>query len=59
MLAIMSGGKSGATCGACRGLMVQLMPNSYQEIEVRMDFEAAFGVSEKILMKMICSRDGY
>lgn len=55
----MSGGKSGATCGACRGLMVQLMPNSYQEIEVRMDFEAAFGVSEKILMKMICSRDGY
>ena len=39
MLAIMPNGKSGAPCGACRELMVQLMPNSYQEIEVLMDFE--------------------
>ncbi len=40
VLAIMPDGKSGAPCGACRELMVQLMPNSYQEIEVLMDFEA-------------------
>lgn len=40
VLAIMSNGKFGAPCGACRELMVQLMPNSYQEIEVLMDFEA-------------------
>ena len=39
VLAIMPNGKSGAPCGACRELMVQLMPNSYQEIEVLMDFE--------------------
>ena len=40
VLAIMSDGKSGAPCGACRELMVQLMPENYQEIEVLMDFEA-------------------
>lgn len=40
VLAIMPDGKSGAPCGACRELMVQLMPESYQEIEVMMDFEA-------------------
>ena len=39
VLAIMPDGKSGAPCGACRELMVQLMPDSYQEIEVLMDFE--------------------
>lgn len=39
VLAIMPNGKSGAPCGACRELMVQLMPNNYQEIEVMMDFE--------------------
>ncbi|MCM1174617.1 MAG: hypothetical protein NC341_06140 [Blautia sp.] len=35
VLAIMPNGKS----GACRELMVQLMPNNYQEIEILMDFE--------------------
>lgn len=40
VLAIMPDGKSGAPCGACRELMVQLMPNSYRGIEVLMDFEA-------------------
>lgn len=40
VLAIMPDGKSGAPCGACRELMVQLMPENYQEIEVLMDFEA-------------------
>ena len=39
VLAIMPNGKVGAPCGACRELMVQLMPNSYQEIEVLMDYE--------------------
>ena len=39
VLAIMPDGKLGAPCGACRELMVQLMPNSYKEIEVLMDFE--------------------
>lgn len=40
VLAIMPNGKSGAPCGACRELMVQLTPNNYQEIEVLIDFEA-------------------
>lgn len=39
VLAIMPNGKSGAPCGACRELMVQLMPNGYQRIEVLMNFE--------------------
>ncbi len=40
VVAIMPDGKTGAPCGACRELMVQLMPDSYKEIEVLMDFEA-------------------
>ena len=40
VLAIMPNGKTGVPCGACRELMVQLMPNSYQKIEILMDFEA-------------------
>lgn len=39
VLAIMPNGNVGAPCGACRELMVQLMPNSYKEIEVLMDYE--------------------
>ena len=39
VLAIMPNGKSGAPCGACRELMVQLMPDSYGEIEVLIDFD--------------------
>lgn len=39
VLAIMSDGKAGPPCGACRELMVQLMPDSYREIEVLMDYE--------------------
>lgn len=37
VLAIMPNGKLGAPCGACRELMVQLMPKNYQKIEVLMD----------------------
>ena len=40
VLAIMPNGKSGAPCGACRELMVQLMPDHYQEIEILLDLEA-------------------
>lgn len=29
----------GSPCGACRELMVQLMPNNYQEIEIMLDYE--------------------
>lgn len=37
VLAIMPDGKTGAPCGACRELMVQLMPNDYGSIEIMLD----------------------
>lgn len=40
VLAIMPDGKNGAPCGACRELMVQLMPDKYKEIEVLMDYDS-------------------
>ncbi|MBT9775201.1 cytidine deaminase [Clostridium sp. MCC353] len=39
VLAVMPDGKTGAPCGACRELMVQLMPGSYQSIEILLDYE--------------------
>ena len=39
VLAIMPNGKTGAPCGACREFMVQLMPKSYQNIEIMLDYE--------------------
>lgn len=39
VLAIMPDGKCGAPCGACRELMVQLMPDSYKNIEIMLDCE--------------------
>ena len=39
VLAIMPDGHCGAPCGACRELMVQLTPDSYQEIEIMIDYE--------------------
>ncbi len=39
VLAIMPDGKSGAPCGACRELMVQLMPDNYKNIEILLDYE--------------------
>lgn len=39
VLAIMPDGRIGAPCGACREMMVQMMPNTYKEIEVMMDYE--------------------
>ncbi len=39
VIAIMGSGKNGAPCGACRELMVQLMPDGYKDIEIMMDYE--------------------
>lgn len=39
VLAILPDGKTGAPCGACRELMVQLMPDNYKDIEIMLDFE--------------------
>lgn len=38
VLAVMPNGKTVAPCGACRELMVQLMPASYQSIEIMLDY---------------------
>ena len=38
VLAILPDGSTGAPCGACRELMVQLMPESYQDIEIMLDY---------------------
>ena len=40
VLAIMPDGRIGAPCGACRGLMVQLMPEDYRQIEIMLDYES-------------------
>lgn len=39
VLAIMPDGHTGAPCGACRELMVQLMPDTYRDIEIMLDYE--------------------
>jgi RimJ/RimL family protein N-acetyltransferase len=38
VIAILPDGSSGAPCGACRELMVQLMPGKYRSIEIMMDY---------------------
>ena len=40
VLCIMPDGSSGAPCGACRELMVQLMPGRYRGIEIMLDYDA-------------------
>lgn len=40
IIAVMPDGNSGAPCGACRELMVQLMPDDYKDIEIMMDYSA-------------------
>ena len=37
VLAILPDGSSGAPCGACRELMVQLMPDDYKSVEIMLD----------------------
>ena len=39
VLALMGSGKTGAPCGACRELMVQLMPDEYKNVEIMLDYE--------------------
>ena len=39
VLAIMPNGKTGAPCGACRELMVQLMPKEYADVEIMLDYD--------------------
>ena len=39
VLCIMPNGKTGAPCGACRELMVQLMAGEYSEVEIMLDFD--------------------
>ena len=40
VIAILPDGSSGAPCGACRELMVQLMPEKYKDVQIMMDYEA-------------------
>jgi len=45
VVAVMSDGRVGAPCGACRELMVQLMPDTYQDILILTDAEKGTVVS--------------
>ncbi|MBR6617742.1 MAG: cytidine deaminase [Oscillospiraceae bacterium] len=38
VLCVLPDGSNGAPCGACRELMVQLMPGRYKEIEIMLDY---------------------
>ncbi len=38
VLCVMTDGSNGAPCGACRELMVQLMPGKYKDIEIMLDY---------------------
>ena len=40
VIAILPDGSSGTPCGACRELMVQLMPEKYKGVQIMMDYEA-------------------
>ena len=39
VLAVCSDGRTGAPCGACRELLVQLMPENYKQIEIMLDYD--------------------
>ena len=39
VLAILPDGTTGAPCGACRELMVQLNPGQYRDIQIMLDYE--------------------
>lgn len=38
VLCVMPDGSNGAPCGACRELMVQLMPGRYKDIKIMLDY---------------------
>ena len=40
VICVMEDGSNGAPCGACRELMVQLMPEAYKDIEIMVDYQA-------------------
>lgn len=40
VLCIPPDGSNGAPCGACRELMVQLMPNTYKDIDIMLDYDS-------------------
>ena len=46
VLAIMPDGRTGAPCGACRELMVQLMPEEYRSVEILLDGERIVTLGE-------------
>jgi cytidine deaminase len=39
VVAVMPDGKTGAPCGACRELMVQLQPDDFYDIEIMLDYQ--------------------
>ena len=40
VICLCTDGTNGAPCGACRELMVQLMPETYKDIEIMVDYQA-------------------
>lgn len=38
VIAIMPDGSTGAPCGACRELMMQFMPEKYENVEIMIDY---------------------
>lgn len=40
VLAITADGKAAAPCGACRELLVQLMPKSYKNVLIMLDYDS-------------------
>lgn len=40
VVAVLPDGSSGAPCGACRELMIQLMPKNYKDVEILMDYNS-------------------
>jgi cytidine deaminase len=40
VICVFEDGTNGAPCGACRELMVQLMPETYKDIEIMVDYQA-------------------
>lgn len=40
VLAVLPDGSTGAPCGACRELIVQLMPDSYKSVEIMLDYKS-------------------
>ena len=38
VIAVNGEGKSGPPCGACRELMVQMMPENYKSVEIMLDY---------------------